>query len=553
MPITATAVTVTWPGLLAALGLAATVLVAATTTCFLMYIRPVMKVCGTPYEPYHPVCVQLCCQTGAYDCLQIPYQVATLRRLMAVLCLLAGMQAMAVTLAEMEAAAKEMQQAAQEVEELVGGINSAIKLLMQPTALLKWTSNTASSSSSPASSTDEASTPINTAAGASAVVHESTISMEGSAAAAATAAAAAAGSSSSAAWQMADQLEGLRPGLLEGLKAFQKLQFRGAELGLAGLKLAGLDDEAGRQEKQGRSRVKQAKLSKTAGPVNSSTSMVWDVLASSLSTRATRRSLARLRSDLGAAANVLTVLLAPPSKRLYEQIQAEEQLQQQQPLTGQPATRQSPQLLQQTHTQDMQPQQQPPTSSSRHNHAHAAAAAATTSTGRRSRAGNANGNSASGSGSIKARRAVQLDEWGLPITAAEEAEAAAYEAAAPAAPANSQQPPAASFSPVADSTQQRISSKRQITAAAPAPQQQWQQQQQRLCGSSVDEDSWHLDLSHYGRYLEHEHAAMSDKADCGITWQQLQQGKEPRTIGTCSQVLLLLPVSYEAASRRVSG
>jgi hypothetical protein len=39
------AVTVTWPGLLAALGLAAAALVAAATTCFFLYIKPVMQVC----------------------------------------------------------------------------------------------------------------------------------------------------------------------------------------------------------------------------------------------------------------------------------------------------------------------------------------------------------------------------------------------------------------------------------------------------------------------------------------------------------------------------
>lgn len=47
-PITAAggpgAVTVTWTGLLAALGLAATALVAAATTCFFLYIKPVVQV-----------------------------------------------------------------------------------------------------------------------------------------------------------------------------------------------------------------------------------------------------------------------------------------------------------------------------------------------------------------------------------------------------------------------------------------------------------------------------------------------------------------------------
>jgi hypothetical protein len=37
-------VTVTWTGLLAALGLAATALLAAATTCFFLYIKPVMQV-----------------------------------------------------------------------------------------------------------------------------------------------------------------------------------------------------------------------------------------------------------------------------------------------------------------------------------------------------------------------------------------------------------------------------------------------------------------------------------------------------------------------------
>lgn len=43
-PAGANTVTVTWPGLLAALGLAAAALVAAATTCFFLYIKPVMQV-----------------------------------------------------------------------------------------------------------------------------------------------------------------------------------------------------------------------------------------------------------------------------------------------------------------------------------------------------------------------------------------------------------------------------------------------------------------------------------------------------------------------------
>jgi hypothetical protein len=43
-PPPAASVTVTWPGLLAALGLAATALVAAATTCFFLYLKPVMQV-----------------------------------------------------------------------------------------------------------------------------------------------------------------------------------------------------------------------------------------------------------------------------------------------------------------------------------------------------------------------------------------------------------------------------------------------------------------------------------------------------------------------------
>lgn len=47
-------VTVTWPGLLAALGLAATGLVAAAATCFFLYLKPVMRVGGQHHQRPQP-------------------------------------------------------------------------------------------------------------------------------------------------------------------------------------------------------------------------------------------------------------------------------------------------------------------------------------------------------------------------------------------------------------------------------------------------------------------------------------------------------------------
>jgi hypothetical protein len=83
--------------------------------------------------------------------------------------------------------------------------------------------------------------------------------------------------------------------------------------------------------------------------------------------------------------------------------------------------------------------------------------------------------------------------------------------------------------------QQPLAELANLTGSA---QQQQQQQQRRHVSvqppslascSSDDEASWHLDLSQYGSYLEQEHAGVKhgglpERADSGITWQQLQQG-----------------------------
>jgi hypothetical protein len=146
---------------------------------------------------------------------------------------------------------------------------------------------------------------------------------------------------------------------------------------------------------------------------------------------------------------------------------------------------------------------------------------------------------------------VQLDEWGLPITSAElsdvdgataagaVAAAASADAAAAADAGRLSQP--AHQQPNQQPNQQPLADIANLTGSAQQRQQQQQQQQQQrrrhmsaqqasmASRSSDDEASWHLDLSQYGSYMEQEHAGVKhgrlpERADSGITWQQLQQG-----------------------------
>lgn len=54
-PAATAAVPLTWPGLLVALGLAATALFGLAATCFFLYIRPVMQVRAQPHQHTFPL------------------------------------------------------------------------------------------------------------------------------------------------------------------------------------------------------------------------------------------------------------------------------------------------------------------------------------------------------------------------------------------------------------------------------------------------------------------------------------------------------------------